>query len=125
MQKITGDNFSRHANFLVFSEYACPSCGPLYADWLEKNRKRLLDEKTAVIVISSNPKVISDFCQSFGGQMTNAGDAFDGSNIPVYSDTDRTFRLFVEYWLNVWQVQYDQERNIAIDKTLSPRDFSD
>ncbi len=123
LQKITGDNFSRHANFLVFSEYACPSCGPLYADWLEKNRKRLLDEKTAVIVISSNPKVISDFCQSFGGQMTNAGDAFDGSNIPVYSDTDRTFRLFVEYWLNVWQVQYDQERNIAIDKTLSPRDF--
>ncbi len=123
LQKITGDNFSRHDNFLVFSEYACPSCGPLYADWLEKNSKRLLDEKTAVIVISSNPKEISDFCQSFGGQMTSAGSAFDGSNIPVYSDTDRTFRLFVEYWLNVWQIQYDKDRNIAIDKNLNPRDF--
>ena len=125
LQKITGDNFSRHANFLVFSEYACPSCGPLYADWLDKHRQKLIDDKTAVIVISRNPKEISDFCKSFDGQMTCAGDAFDRDKIPVYSDTDRTFRLFVEYWINVWQVQYDKDRNIAIDKNLNPRDFSD
>ena len=123
LQKITGDNFSRHANFLVFSEYACPSCGPLYADWLDKHRQKLIDDKTAVIVISSNPKEISDFCKSFDGQMTSAGDALDRDKIPVYSDTDRTFRLFVEYWINVWQVQYDKDRNIAIDKSLNPRDF--
>ncbi len=123
LQKITGENFSRHSNFLIFSEYACPSCGPLYADWLEKNRQKLIDEKTAVIVINSKPKEVSDFCQSFSGQQASAGEALPGDILPVYSDTDRTFRFFVEYWINVWQIQYDKERNIAIDKYLNPRDF--
>ncbi len=125
LQKITGENFSRHSNFLIFSEYACPSCGPLYADWLEKNRQNLIDKKTAVIVINRKPKEISDFCQSFSGQQASAGEALPGDILPVYSDTDRTFRFFVEYWINVWQIQYDKERNIAIDKYLNPRDFSD
>lgn len=118
VHQMTGKDSLKYQNFIIIPETSCPTCVPVYGDIIRNNKDRLIANKTAVILISADSTVINEFKYLIDEPLScNAASL-------VYADSEDLFRRYIEEWVNLRYIEFDNRGHLVTDMIVDPKDLS-
>jgi hypothetical protein len=99
-------------------QYSCSSCIPIYAKIIKNNKNNILRKNIDIILISDNIEEIRSFKEIIKTNQSVTWGTL--SDLKIYEDTSHIYNNFINPWINLLYIEFDEKSIINKKLIVSP-----